>query len=107
MDEFIKTLPPNMNRDRAALLALFEYVSREGPLQLSDDKSKFLRNGIREFRAKSLRVLWFYDDNKVVVCSHAFAKSTQKTPPGELEKAEACKKRYFEARDNNDIEIIS
>jgi phage-related protein len=43
------------------------------------------------------RVLAFWDGNKVIL-THGFTKKTQKTPPNEIERAENCKKDYFERK---------
>lgn len=45
------------------------------------------------------RLLAFWDkrdsQNTLIVVTHGFIKKTQKTPKAEIEKAEACRKQYF------------
>jgi len=59
-------------------------------------------NGIYEIRVQSgsniFRIFCFFDDNNLVVVGNAFQKKTQKTPPGEIERAEKIKKEYYEEK---------
>jgi phage-related protein len=57
-----------------------------------------LGDGIYELREGRLRVLYFLDDGRMIVATHGFAKSTQKTPPAEQVHALALRKRYFGAK---------
>jgi phage-related protein len=54
-----------------------------------------LRNGVFRVREGNLRVFWFYDQDKVVVCTHGKIKKSQKTKKDDLEYAIELKKRYF------------
>lgn len=71
------------------------------------DKELFKKLGdsdIWEFRTIfnniCYRLLAFWDKstNSLVVATHGFIKKTQKTPPGEIERAEELKKQYFNKR---------
>lgn len=44
------------------------------------------------------RVFCFFDGNKFVVLLTGFQKKTQKTPPGEIERAVRLMKQYFEEK---------
>jgi phage-related protein len=59
-------------------------------------------NGIYEIRVQSgnniFRIFCFFDDNNLVVIENGFQKKTQKTPPGEIERAEKIKKEYYEEK---------
>jgi len=67
---------------------------------------KKLSEEIWEFRTKYLtrqiRLLAFWDkDNSqetLVVVTHGFIKKTQKTPKGEIERAEQLRKEYFKLK---------
>jgi len=64
---------------------------------------KKLTDEIWEFRTKYLnqqiRLLAFWDKEEsketLVVATHGFIKKTQKTPKGEIEKAEQMRREYF------------
>lgn len=59
-------------------------------------------NGIYEVRIitslKSIRILCFKDDGKLVVLTNAFVKKTQKTPRKEIKLAEKLKKEYLNSK---------
>ena len=54
---------------------------------------------IFEFKADDGRMLCFFFHGKRVILTHGFRKKGDKTPPGEIERAEALK-REFEERMN-------
>jgi len=67
---------------------------------------KKLTGEIWEFRTlfnkKHYRLFAFWDktgkDETVVISTHGIIKKTDKTPPGEIEKAENLRKLYFEQK---------
>ena len=76
--------------------------------QVINDKELFskLNKNIWEFRTLHskvyYRLLAFWDKmdktNTIVVSTHGFSKTTTKTPPKEIAKAERMMKHYFEAK---------
>lgn len=62
------------------------------------DEFNDLGNDLYEAKAKTgPRVIFFYDANRIVICSHAFDKQSQKTPRKEIKTA-AGRKRDYQAR---------
>ncbi len=65
---------------------------------------KKLNDEIWEFRTRfngmayRLFAFWDKDLRAMVVATHGLIKKTQKTPPGEIRKAEAIMKAYYEQR---------
>ncbi len=53
-----------------------------------------------------VRILWFYDEGRVVVLSHGFIKKTRKTPEGEKSLASAALKAYREAKAKRKLKIL-
>lgn len=51
-------------------------------------------------------MLWFYDQGKIVVCTHGFWKTTQRTPKTEIDKAQKLRKEYLQAKRTNSLRII-
>jgi len=51
------------------------------------------------------RVLWFYDRDKVIICTHGIAKKG-KLGNEELERAEAVRKMYLAARGAGTLEVV-
>jgi len=78
--------------------------------RLSNDKELFkkLKDEIWEFRTlfnkTHYRLFAFWDKTgqteTVVISTHGLIKKTDKTPSGELEKAERIRKLYFERKKN-------
>ena len=88
------------------------HVPERGPMFSNEEQVKKLAGsqGIFEFREQpnrgpKLRILFFRDGNRVVVCTHAFQKNQKKTPRGVIEKAEAARKAYFVDKANGAIVI--
>ena len=56
-------------------------------------------DGIYEVRVittfKSIRILCFFDEGKLIVLTNCFLKKTQKTPKKEIKQAERLKKEYM------------
>lgn len=68
---------------------------------------KHLENteGLYEIRVQVgsniFRIFCFFDINNLVIVGHGFQKKTQKTPTGEIERAEKIKKEYYEEKKLN------
>ena len=77
--------------------------------RLSNDKDLFkkLTDEIWEFRTlfnkTHYRLFAFWDKSEkrdtVVISTHGLIKKTDKTPQGDLDKAERLRKKYFELKD--------
>ena len=52
-----------------------------------------------------LRILYFFDVGKVVICAAAFVKKSQKTPKDEIARAEAAASRYKNAKKAGRVEV--
>ena len=51
-----------------------------------------------EFGGDIFRVFCCFDEGSLVILFNGFQKKTQKTPSGEIEKAERLMKEYFESK---------
>ena len=52
-----------------------------------------------EFSGDIFRVFCCFDEGSLVILFNGFQKKTQKTPSGEIDKAERLMKEYFESKD--------
>ncbi len=110
--ETLGSLPKNHQASVRRLLAIISNAasSQHGPRLLSKDISHRVNDefAIYEFIAGRLRLLWFYSstERKVVICTSAFMKKTQKTPANIITAAIKNKKMYEKAVTNNDITIL-
>lgn len=48
--------------------------------------------------SNSYRIFCFFEGNSVIILTHGIVKKTQRTPPHEIEKAEAYRKDYLQRR---------
>jgi hypothetical protein len=87
------------------MMALLTWTSRHGA-PTNRERSNPLGDEIFEFKAGSQRVLYFYDTDRLIICSHGFVKKTQKCPPWEKGAAVACRRRYFEAKKSGELVIV-
>jgi|ERR1043165_6920193 phage-related protein len=95
----LKSLSPN---DWKRIVSMIARTAEHGPPR-DEEQCRALEGdraeGLFEFKTRGgVRVLWFYDRERIIICTHGFIKKSQKTPPGEIERAQLIKRRYFEER---------
>ena len=103
--DFLSELKKRKRADFVKAMKLFEYVSEHGTPK-NTEKCRYFREE-RAFELKpsgTVRVMAFWDENQVVICSHGFVKKSVKTPARELEKLRVSRRVYFEAKRANSIE---
>ncbi len=61
---------------------------------------------IWQFTKGRLRLLWFYHELRLIVCTSVFMKNSRKTPPKEISTAIARKRRYEDAASVGSLEVI-
>lgn len=79
------------------MMALVSWTSRNGPPK-NKEKSNPLGDDIFEFKTTSFRVLYFFDEGRLIVCCHGFVKKTNKCPRGQKAAAVKTRQEYFEAK---------
>lgn len=102
--EFLSGLEGVLTADALRMLKLLDRVADHGPPR-NAEVSHQVGEAVWELIQGRLRVLWFYDVGRVVVCSHGFLKRSQKTPAREVDLARANRARYLRARERREIEI--
>ena len=102
--EFLQDLGPNLQKDRDRVLALFGKVAREGPPR-NIEISHQIKGKLFEFIQGRLRVLWFYDEGRLIICTSGFVKKGQKTRRSEIEHAIQVMDEYFEDKKRGEIRI--
>ena len=97
--EFLLTLDYDL---RVKMIRTLEMLQKNGP-ELRYPYSEELEDEIFELRAifgnDIARLLFFYDEHKVVLLTNGFIKKTQKTPPSEIERAIRYRKEYFSRKE--------
>lgn len=105
--EFLQEAATNHRDDFEKLSALLDRCIRNG-MPVNEQKVRKLEgyDGLFEFKAGCLRLFWFWDKGKVVICTHGIVKKSQETPKKDLKTAERRKKAYQAANKKNEIEIL-
>jgi len=103
--EFLEGLGTNYNSNRNGMLNLLERCAEHGPPRNADLKHR-LDDGIYELIKGQLRVVFFTDAGKLIICSHGFLKKSRKVPPREIEAARQTRRQYQQARQANQLEIM-
>lgn len=102
IEEFLvdlKSLSPN---DWKRIVSMIARTAEHGPPR-DEEQCRALEGdraeGLFEFKTRGgVRVFWFYDQDRIIICTHGFIKKKQKTPPGEIERARLIRRRYFEEK---------
>jgi phage-related protein len=90
----------------AKLTKLLDHSCAHG-LPKNKQKINGLGDGLYEFKTMGgLRLVWFWDAHRVILCSHGFVKKRQSTPPSELETAFRWKKAYELAKKTQQLKFI-
>jgi len=102
--DFLEGLEADSNADATRIANLISRTAELGPphnkLQCRALEGKHAE-GLYEFKAPGgTRVLWFYDKNRIIICTHGFVKKGQRTPRREIDKAQSIRQLYFEEKQN-------
>lgn len=108
IEDFFCTLEADCEGSADGMLQVLDYVAANGPRQLSDSLSHYIdqQERIFEFIKGKLRIVWFYDDGKCVICTHGFVKDSQKTRQSDKTLAIKARKQYFKAKEARALTII-
>ena len=91
-----------LQRDRIQqkFAALFAWIGDHGKIW-NERKFKHLTgsNQIFEFKADDGRVLCFFFTGRRLILTHGFVKKSDKTPKGEIERAETIKTEFLSRED--------
>jgi len=102
--EFFESLGRNLQKDSDRMLALFARVAREGPPR-NTEISHQIKGKLFEFIQGRLRVFWFYDEGKLIICTSGFIKKGRKTPDREIEHATQVMNDYFGDKKRGEIKV--
>lgn len=94
VDNFLSNVGANLLKSAKGMRQLFAMIAINGPQNLPTDISHRIADGVWQFTKGRLRVAWFYDGEKVVVCCQAALKKTQKAPRPFIDAAVACMQEY-------------
>lgn len=96
--DFLDELARDGNTDAERIAYLIKRTADHGIVK-NKKQCREIGDDIYEFKASNgARVLWFYDEGSVIICSHGFVKKSQKTPKTEKERAIKIRQQYFEEK---------
>lgn len=110
MLEHLESLGANFAGARDKMIRLLAVqIPRQGLPRQNARICKSLGGGIYElrgqYRGQKLRVVFFYDDGRRIVCTNAFSKA-EITPQGELLLGRDLRERYLRAKFRKELQII-
>jgi hypothetical protein len=79
--EFLSGLGQSLQRDSDRMLALLGRVAAQGPPR-NTEISHQIKGKLFEFIQGRLRVLWFYDEGRLIICTSGFVKKGGENPSG-------------------------
>ena len=101
---FIKSLETKL---RAKVVANLNLLEEYGNMA-REPLSKPLSDGIFEVRTimgnNIVRVLYFFDEEKVIIATNGFVKKQQKTPQSEIDLAKSRREDYFRRKEAGQYE---
>lgn len=97
---FFGDMKKHGDKDATAMVRLLAHVAERGPQQLGEDMSRPIRSaeGLFEFKRGKIRVFWFYDEDRVIVCTHGLVKKGQAIEKRDLKAAVKTRQRYMDAK---------
>jgi len=101
---FLEGLDGKLVKDGDRLLRLLQRIADEG-IPRNTEVSHKLAGDVWELIQGDLRLLYFRDRDRVVVCSHALVKRGRKVPRGDIDQAQARCNVYRTAREAGTLEV--
>lgn len=98
LEEFFEELKSSGHPDLDQMLRLIKRSADFGPprnIEMSRALEGRNAEGLWEFKAGAIRVIWFYEQNKIIICTHGFLKKGRKTPASEIETAQNTRSKYY------------
>lgn len=104
MEDFLSA-SNSFGKDKDRMLRRLEEIARKGPYYLPDISHQ-IEGEIRQTEQGRVRVLWFFDKGRIIVCSHGFIKSSKKTPEREKLMARRALATYHTAQGGNALVFL-
>ena len=82
-------------------------VPLNGPPRMNKTKCRDLGGGIYEFKESGVRVLWFYDAGKTIVCSHVSPKVPKKKFQQEIKTAKRLRDAYTVSKLAGKLKVLN
>ena len=98
LHQFLADLEQSDLKEHDRILARLDQLAERGASRRRDEFNN-LGGGLYEAKtASGSRVVFFYEQNRIVICTHGFVKKSRKTPKRLLRAARDRKQLYEAAR---------
>ena len=105
LHEFLADLAKSNSKEFAKTVALLGRVANHGTPMNTEKCRYFQKEKSFELKPGGVRVMAFWDEGQMIICSHAFLKKGRKTPKRELNRLITAKTNYFVAKQNDKLVI--
>lgn len=98
LEDFFEELRNTGHPDLDQMLRLIKRTAEFGPprnIEMSRALEGRNAEKLWEFKAGAIRIIWFYEQNKIIICTHSFLKKGRKTPASEIETAQNIRSNYY------------
>lgn len=95
VEEYLGELEKRDARAHDQIVRRLQQLAERGPSRKRDQFNNLGRDLYEAKATSGPRVVFFYDRDRIVICSHAFDKQTQRTPRREIERALSRKRDYL------------
>jgi phage-related protein len=75
----------------------------EGKLPKGSPVHHYVENGIWQISSGKYRLMYFFDKERIIICTHWFEKKSSKTPQRQIRKALLHREKYFEAQQDKTL----
>ncbi len=102
LHQFLASLERDDLKEHDRILARLDQLAERGASRRKDEFNS-LGDGLYEAKtAAGSRVVFFYEQNRIVICTHGFPKKSRRTPRQLLDAARERRKSYKQARQAGD-----
>jgi len=106
VSKFIESLGKDNPKEKGRIITRLHQLAERGPSRRIDEFNT-LGNDLYEAKTKTgSRIVFFYDVNRIVICTCGFTKKSQKTPRNIIDASTVKRKAYFEAKKEDMIDIV-
>ena len=104
VEVFLKELEEENPKESAKINARLDYVKDHGPPSNIQQCRPLKKWGGFEFKAGSVRITFFWDKGRMIICSMGFLKDGKKTFKPYLEKLKSDRQAYFAEKEREEKE---
>lgn len=105
--DFLHQLGQTHPDEHTKLLARLQHAAEHGPPRNHEQSRQLKGRGpvVLEFKTHKLRLFWFYDENRVILCTNGIVKGTPKAQALAIAKARQWKADYLATKQAQTLTI--